>query len=248
MLKAYTRLSIAIIFSLLIGVSYAAAEAPTQKDEVFTFLQDAQKVQFSLGEQHRDMSEIQTLLDPYFSRDYQEQFLEAHLYQEEQGYITYGTDVPYFFVPFFTYDENTKIVQDEEAGKLFAYEFFDVDEAVAYLYPDHYEFVELKQTEQGLQIINYGFDEEQPEFLKNGNDATAGETPTNKNSIATTSMINLQHTDNKAISFLQLTRPFASFAFLPGTQHPTLTFYQFLPMFASHYFLPDTEQKMLVAR
>ncbi|WP_417900717.1 DUF3993 domain-containing protein [Bacillus haimaensis] len=250
MLKAYIRLSVAVIFILLIGVSYVAAEAPTQKEEIFSFLQEAQEAQFSLGEKHRDMTEIQNALDPYFSRDYQEQFLDAHLFKEEQGYITYGTDVPHFYIPFFTYDGNTKIKQDEDTGTLFAYEFFDVDESEANLYPDHYEYVELEKNEQGLQVVSYGYEKGQPGFLKEDSDARTMESTTNdeKNKEAT-NMVNDQQKDKeKTFSFYQLTRPFTSFAFLPGTQNPTFAFYHFLPMFASHYVLPDAEPKMLVTR
>jgi hypothetical protein len=226
-----------------------AAEAPTQKEEVLSFLQDAKAAQFSLGEKHRDMTEIQNVLDPYFSRDYQEQFLDAHLFKEEQGYITYGTDVPHFYIPFFTYDENTKIKQDEATGKLFAYEFFDVDESEAYLYPDHYEYVELEQNEQGLQVVSYGYDEEQPDFLKEVSDARTMESPKKVKKSAATNLGSDQQKDNEqSFSLYQMTRPFAGFAFLPGTQNPTLAFYQFLPMFASHYFLHDAEPKMLVTR
>jgi hypothetical protein len=226
-----------------------AAEAPTQKEEVFSFLQDAQQAQFSLGEKHRDMTEIQNVLDPYFSRDYQEQYLDAHLFKEEQGYITYGTDVPHFYIPFFTFDENTKIKKDEATGKLFAYEFFDVDESEAYLYPDHYEYVELEQNVQGLQVVNYGYEEEKPGFLKEVSDARTMESPTNEKRNVATNMRNDQQEDNKqSFSFYQMTRPFAGFAFLPVTQNTAWGFYQFLPMFASHYFLHDAEPKMFVTR
>ncbi|MGD6833112.1 DUF3993 domain-containing protein [Sutcliffiella halmapala] len=249
MLKAYTRLSVAVIFILLMGVSYVAAEAPTQKEEVFSFLQEAKEAQFSLGEKHRDMTEIQNELDPYFSRDYQAQFLDAHLFKEEQGYITYGTDVPHFYIPFFTYGENTKIKQDEATGRLFAYEFFDVDESEANLYPDHYEYVELEKNEQGLQVVNYGYEKEQPGFLKEDNDARTMESTTNEKNKEATNIVNEQQKEKgKPFSFYQLTRPFAGFAFLSGTQNPTFAFYQFLPMFASHYFLPEAEPKMLVTR
>lgn len=249
MLKAYTRLSVAVIFILLIGVSYVAAEAPTQKEEVFSFLQDAQVAQFSLGEKHRDMTEIQNVLDPYFSRDYQEQFLDAHLFKEEQGYITYGTDVPHFYIPFFTYDENTKIKQDEATGKLFAYQFFDVDESEANLYPDHYEYVEIEKNEQGLQVVSYGYEKEQPGFLKEVSDTRTMESPMKEKETAATNLVNDQPKENEStFSFYQLTRPFAGFIFMPGTQNPMLAFYQFLPMFASHYFLLDAEPKMLVTR
>ncbi|MFE7061425.1 DUF3993 domain-containing protein [Sutcliffiella sp. NPDC057660] len=249
MLKAYIRLSVAVIFILLIGVSYVAAEAPTQEEEIFPFLKEAKAVQISLGEKHRDMTEIQSVLDPYFSRNYQEQFLDAHLFKEDQGYITYGTDVPHFYIPFFSYDENTKIKQDEATGKIFAYEFFDVDESEGHLYPDHYEFVELVKNEQGLQVVSYGYDEEQPGFLKEVSDARTVESPTNEKKIAAMNLVNNEQKEKgKTFPPYQLTRPFAGFVFLPGTQNPKLAFYQFLPMFASHYFLHDAEPKMLVTR
>lgn len=226
-----------------------AAEAPTQEEEIFSFLQEAKAAQFSLGEKHRDMTEIQNALDPYFSRDYQAQFLDAHLFKEEQGYITYGTDVPHFYIPFFTYDENTKVKQDEATGKIFAYEFFDVDESEGHLYPDHYEFVELERNGHGLQVVSYGYDENQPGFLKEVSDARTMESPMkDKKSAARNIVSEVQKENEQSFSFYQLTRPFAGFAFLPGTQTPTFAFYQFLPMFASHYFLPDNGPKMLVTR
>jgi hypothetical protein len=163
MLKNWTGI-IAIITILFVGSSPASAQEPAE-EEVFPFLQEAFESQLSLGESHHTMGEIQEILDPYFTKEYQDNFLEEHLFEEKEGYITYGTDFPAYYIPFFSYTDETKIVEGKD-GVLIVYEFFPSDEDMPSLYDDHYEFVKLLPNESGWKVMEWGFDYNEPDFIE----------------------------------------------------------------------------------
>lgn len=163
MLKHWTGI-ISIITLLLIGSTAASAEGQDTDQEVFAFLQEAFQSQLSLGERHHTMKEIDDILNPYFSTEYQKNFLEEHLFNEKEGYITYGTDFPAYYIPFFSYTDETKIVREE--GTITVYEFFQSEENMPSLYDDHYEYVKLKKNTSGWEVVEYGFEYEEPDFVK----------------------------------------------------------------------------------
>lgn len=162
MLKNWTGI-IAIITILLVGLSPASAQEQAE-EEVFVFLQEAFQSQLSLGESHHTLGEIQEILDPYFTKEYQDNFLEEHLFEEKDGYITYGTDFPAYYIPFFSYTDETKIIESED-GVLIVYEFFPSNEDMPSLYDDHYEFVKLLPNESGWKVMEWGFDYDEPDFI-----------------------------------------------------------------------------------
>ncbi|WP_010192708.1 DUF3993 domain-containing protein [Bacillus sp. m3-13] len=165
MLKSMTGI-IAIITILFYGSNYASAEQSPRDEEVYTFLKDAFQSQLSLGEKHRSLEEIDLVLDPYFTKEYQQSFLKEHLFEEEAGYITYGTDFPAYYIPFFSYDEETKVMESSE-DEIIIYEFFTSEEDMPSLYDDHYEYVKLQETPSGWKVNDYGFEYEMPDFVKN---------------------------------------------------------------------------------
>lgn len=164
MLKNMTGI-IAIITILFFGSSYASAEQSPSDQEVYSFLKDAFQSQLSLGETHHSLEEIDQILDPYFTKEYQQSFLKEHLFKEDAGYITYGTDFPAYYIPFFSYDEETKVIEGE-VGEKIVYEFFASDEDMPSLYDDHYEYVKLQDTSSGWIVKDYGFEYEMPDFVK----------------------------------------------------------------------------------
>ncbi|MGD6871791.1 DUF3993 domain-containing protein [Sutcliffiella horikoshii] len=157
---------IAIITIIFLGSVNANAEQSPVNTEVYSFLKDAFQSQLSLGEKHRSLEEIDRVLDPYFTKEYQQSFLEEHLFEEEAGYITYGTDFPAYYIPFFSYDEETKVMESSE-DEIIVYEFFTSEEDMPSLYDDHYEYVKLQETPSGWKVNDYGFEYEMPDFVKN---------------------------------------------------------------------------------
>lgn len=262
MQKKWTKLLFAIMITLLFSIpNVVAAETPPTDEETIAYLQEAQQAQFSLGEKHRNLAEIHEILDPYFTRDYQEQFLEEHLFEEKEGYITYGTDFTIFYIPFFSFDENTKIHRDKESDKLYAYEFFDVDESMPYLYEPHFEYVELEYTQNGLVVSKYGNTKKEPYFLKekeNGKQTStenvqpvgAGLT-TDFKPWSTKTLKSLEELQKENVGYLSLypvTTPFGLLASYIGTQPSTAALYQSLPIFTSQLFIASSDGQIVAMR
>ncbi|WP_223700419.1 DUF3993 domain-containing protein [Sutcliffiella deserti] len=260
MLRTGTKLLFAFIILLTIGVPDAAAQNPATNDEINTVLKKAQQAQFSLGEKHRTLEEIKEVLNPYFSQDYQEQFLEAHLYKEDKGYITYGTDVNYFYIPFFSYDESTKFFEIKETETIIVYEYFEVDESMPYLNKNHYEFIEIDETKEGIRIVNFGNQEEKPDFLVNDSINTVAEPSIPSQDVIVESgravelekreslnmLEELKKSSIKYSSFKQLTKPFALHVF--NRQNASYTHSNPLPMFAAHFFQQRMDKNLLARR
>jgi Protein of unknown function (DUF3993) len=130
-------MAIVLVFPLL----NVKADRQLSKDEAFRILQDAFNAQVALSEKPRSMEEIEGSLERYFTVDYTEDFIEMNVKEsmDGEGYQTYGTDAALYYIPFFTYDESTKIGYDSKREQWYVYEWFDesVDGPVSY--EGHYE-------------------------------------------------------------------------------------------------------------
>ncbi|NLP50887.1 DUF3993 domain-containing protein [Bacillus sp. RO1] len=226
MLKNMTGI-IAIITIIFFGSSYASAEQSPEDHEVYSFLKDAFQLQISLGEKHHSLEEIDQLLNPYFTKEYQQSFLKEHLFKEEAGYITYGTDFPAYYIPFFSYDEETKVIKGQD-GELIVYEFFATEEDMPSLYDDHYEYVKIQETSSGWKVMDYGFEYETPEFVR------SNEQEQETNLVKTFSSSNVSV--NKTYTFGMLANPF--FHSFPNT----------IPLMVSHLFHDFDKNSFLVTR
>ncbi|MDX5474101.1 MAG: DUF3993 domain-containing protein [Bacillaceae bacterium] len=136
------------------------------RDEILDKLQEAFHAQYMLSEKYREKSEIEELLSNYFTKEYIEKFSNEHLYKEEEGYITYGTDFAIFYVPFYSYDDDTKIKYDARSNVYHIYEFFPTEVSRPSLFPDHYQWVSIVKGPDGWKIYDYGMQQETPYFLE----------------------------------------------------------------------------------
>ncbi|WP_404462060.1 DUF3993 domain-containing protein [Sutcliffiella horikoshii] len=218
---------IAIITIIFFGSSYASAEQSPGDQEVYSFLKDAFQSQLSLGEKHHSLEEIDQILDPYFTKEYQQSFQKEHLFKEEAGYITYGTDFPTYYIPFFSYDEETKVVKGKD-GEIIVYEFFASDEDMPSLYDDHYEYVKLQETSTGWIVKDYGFEYEMPDFVKSNENERE---------------VSIVNTFSKTDVSLNRIYPFGMFAY-PFFHSLPVT----IPMMASHLLQDFNQKSFLVTR
>lgn len=122
------------------------------RENILSHLQDAFKAQQSLSEKPREKEEMVQILSEYFNKDITKQYLKKNLFEEDGKYIVYGTDFPIYVIPFFTYDEKTKIV--EEYDQIVVYEFFPASNDGPVSYDDHYEWVKLTKTQKGLMVTD----------------------------------------------------------------------------------------------
>ncbi|UII57225.1 DUF3993 domain-containing protein [Cytobacillus spongiae] len=129
--------------------NYSAKEIDERKD-MFKFLQSAFEAQVSLSEKERSMEEVNKVLSPYFSKEYSELFLEENLHSFNGQFITFGTDFAFFYIPYFSYTDDTKIVREDNL--VYVFEFFPANNEGPVSYSDHYDGLLLEETSEGVLV------------------------------------------------------------------------------------------------
>ncbi|NSL50701.1 DUF3993 domain-containing protein [Calidifontibacillus erzurumensis] len=147
---------------LLIGqVHFIQAENSMSREDTFIFLQEAFEAQLSLGDKFYSNAEVTTILSPYFTYDYQKIFTNEQLCKEPDGIILCGTDESHYFIPYFSYDDNTKTIF--EKNQIIVYEYFlpQLEGPVIWDKP-HYEIITISKTPDGWRISDYQISEQKP--------------------------------------------------------------------------------------
>ncbi len=127
-----------------------------QTEEVFEFLKSAFIAQVSLSEEPRSMGEVTAILEPYFSDSYIDLFLKENIVEENDLYFTYGTDFAPYYLPFFSYTDKTKVIEDHQS--IFVIEYFPKVTEGPVSYEGHYEAIELEGMEGGLKVTNIWYE------------------------------------------------------------------------------------------
>jgi hypothetical protein len=153
-----------LIILLLLPLSPNAKVNISTKKEVFSILQDAFKVQVSLSEQTRTKEEINDLLNPYFSKSYQKLFWDENVFEEEGKFVTYGTDFALYYIPFFQYSDETKMIISQD--NIYVFEFFPASTDGPVGYEDHYEGILLKKENEGWKIDEFLYNNIPDSILK----------------------------------------------------------------------------------
>ncbi|MCC3357649.1 DUF3993 domain-containing protein [Bacillus sp. REN16] len=161
------RIVLLLIVICIIGIvsvptATASSTQPLTKQQVYALLQEAFQAQSSLTFEFRAYDEVQQIIAPYFHEDYAASFLEENLMKEEEGYIVYGSDFALYFVPFYTYTDETKILFDPEENKIYVYELFKVPESGPVSYEDHYEVITLEKINSKWLITDLSMESEAP--------------------------------------------------------------------------------------
>ncbi|MGM0873405.1 MAG: DUF3993 domain-containing protein [Bacillota bacterium] len=135
----------------------------SSREEVLTYLQNAFHAQISLTEKPRSQDEIKQILSTYFENELIEKYVEANVHPLDNQFIVYGTDFPMYTIPFFTYDERTKVL--EQANERMIFEFFPATTDGPVGYDDHYEVVKMYKTNEGWKIYSIENESKQPEMI-----------------------------------------------------------------------------------
>jgi hypothetical protein len=125
------------------------------RKEVFSFLKRGYEAQVSLSEELRSKEEIQQVLNPYFSENYQKQFWRANIVMENGKYITYGTDFAEYYIPYYQFSKRTKIVFMK--NKIYVFEYFPQSSEGPVGYKSHYEGLLIKREKNGWKLDQYLF-------------------------------------------------------------------------------------------
>lgn len=134
------------------SLSHADSQLHDDKS-VLQFLQEAYQAQLSLGNKLQSMEEIHKTLYPYFTKDYTREFLDENLVDEIGKYITYGTDFPIYYIPFFSYTNETKVVRSQDS--IYVFEFFPETNEGPVSYESHYEGVRMERADTVWKVAEY---------------------------------------------------------------------------------------------
>jgi hypothetical protein len=135
----------------------ASEDQLDNREKVFQFLESAFQAQLSLSEKDRTIEEIEAVLSPYFTKQYQEEFLKLNLHEGNGKYFTYGTDFGQLYIPFFAFSKNTKMVIEEE--KIYVFEYFPKNLQGPVGYESHYEGLLIDKIEEQWKVSRYLIDQ-----------------------------------------------------------------------------------------
>lgn len=145
-----------LVVLLLIPLSPNAKDNLSNKQDVFSFLQDAFQAQTSLSDHIRSKEEIIDVLSPYFSANYQNMFWDENIFEEDGQFVTYGSDFAFYYIPFFDYSDETKVVISSDS--IYVLQFFPSTTDGPVSYADHYEAIILKKMDGGWKVDQYLYD------------------------------------------------------------------------------------------
>jgi hypothetical protein len=134
------------------------------RGEVFGFLKEAFQAQAALSEKERTKEEIDGILSPYFSKDYQKEFLKENLKETNGKYLTYASDFAKYYIPFYRYSNNTRVVIKPD--KIYVFEYFPESNEGPVGYKSHYEGILLENLSGVWKISKYLYDEVPKEVIK----------------------------------------------------------------------------------
>ncbi|MFT0802374.1 DUF3993 domain-containing protein [Bacillus swezeyi] len=136
-----------------------ASEKPT-RGSLFETLESISAVHERLTEKERTKKEMISLLEPYMEHDFAARYVDANAFKEEKGWIFYGTDAPELAIPFFSYDEKTKVAEAD--GHYTVYECIGHQNGGPVSYDNDYLTVTIKNREGSLKVTNIGQTDTRP--------------------------------------------------------------------------------------
>ena len=83
-------------------------------------------------------------------------FWKENIFDEEGEFVTYGSDFAPYYIPFFQFSNETKVVISPES--IYVFEFFPASTDGPVGYDDHYEGVLLKENDGGWKADEYLYD------------------------------------------------------------------------------------------
>jgi hypothetical protein len=173
----------ATIFSIMLFLTFGQASHASTMGGTDSAIKEIVKksldAQVKLSEKERDLKEIHEMLIPYFTSSFMQKFLKENLVKTNYGYQTFGTDFARYYIPFFSYDQYTKVVHYN--NKYYVLEKRNLGNEGPVLYTSEYQGVCLVNEDGRWKVENVLYD--LPiELLKKMNESD--KTGFNKNTVA----------------------------------------------------------------
>ncbi|RSK26844.1 DUF3993 domain-containing protein [Bacillus sp. HMF5848] len=153
-MKKTSIITMIILIFLLLSIGQALANNTISNDDVFNFLQEASAAQLTLATDFHSLDDVNATLSSYFTEEYITEFTADHVYEEDEGYIVYGTDVSATFIPFFSYDDRTKVQWNESQSEIYVYEWFTYEDDSPYWFEDQFTVTVIQLSKTGWLISN----------------------------------------------------------------------------------------------
>lgn len=165
-----TRFVLISILILIICVGFDSGQPKNSVEEkmkAFSFLQSSFEAQVSLVGKERTKEKINDILGEFFTKEYISLFWNAQIRKGEKGYTAVASDVFDYYIPFFSYDFETKVLFSDNRDKLLVYEWIDAERFGPVIWEGHYEGIQMEKKDDKWKIGHYIYTEEKPTFLYN---------------------------------------------------------------------------------
>ena len=150
-----------LLVSIIFTFSTYASANGTIRSEAFFIEQTRQagEVQFKLAEDGNSYDEIHNILAPFFTPDFIDAFIKENMFEENDLYYTIGTDFAPLYIPYFTYDDQTKVKITNDSMQVIVYQFFPKSTDGPVGYDDHNAAViyELMNDEWRISTIDAAY-------------------------------------------------------------------------------------------
>ncbi|TYR79867.1 DUF3993 domain-containing protein [Priestia megaterium] len=158
-----TVLTFICVICLTFIVSPARAEVDGKtRNEIFMVLHEAFQAQLRLANQYYSKEQAVETLKPYFKEEYVRKFLNENLVQKAQGYTVEGADFALYSIPYFSYDEQTKVAVHPSMNKAYVYEYFPAVQDGPVSYGAHYEMLTLNKENGKWKVSAFTYSEQKP--------------------------------------------------------------------------------------
>ncbi|WML43533.1 DUF3993 domain-containing protein [Neobacillus sp. PS3-40] len=161
---------IALLFMLLFAIIPLSPQATSGLDtrnEVFDFLKGAYKAQVSLSEKGRSTEEIKKVLDSFFTDEYQNHFWKENIHKESGKFLTYGTDFAQYYIPYYQFSDETKVVILPK--EIYVFEFFPENTNGPVGFKSHYEGLYIKRIGDNWKVDKYLYNKIPTDVIKKAN-------------------------------------------------------------------------------
>ncbi|MCF7619090.1 DUF3993 domain-containing protein [Bacillus sonorensis] len=142
--------SMAVFLQGDIGAAYGKPE----REAVFETLGSIADVHEKLTEKERTKEDMTALLEPYMDKNFAARYVEVNARPAENGWIFDSTDAPELAIPFFSYDNHTKI--NEAHGVYTVYEYVGHDKDGPVSFKDEYLTTTLKEIKGKMKVTDIG--------------------------------------------------------------------------------------------
>ncbi|CAH0345900.1 DUF3993 domain-containing protein [Bacillus sp. CECT 9360] len=160
-MKKYIAVMLGTFLLLLFSYGSEADAQDLNKGQIYGLLEEAFQKQVSLSEESRSLEEISEVLDTHFTDSFKKTFIHENVVKTDGGYATAGTDFAFYYIPFFSYSENTEVTYEPDTERLLVREYFPGSVEGPVNSEDHYETVVLVKEDGTWKIADVLYDNEQ---------------------------------------------------------------------------------------